>query len=208
MPERFTMLWQHLAAPMGLITGLSAFVGVITADGVAASVTVVGLAFVFVLGKMSPVLAATLKEIGFALVEVRVKMKRELEATKAEVAETRAQGEENREAIEEVKRKAADEIAAARAEAARVKAEAESRIREVEASSSRKRHDLADQLNAQLLAARTEILSLKSQLGLTDQVHTEAINTVAENVKTIAEQMDPPVPVELPHLTPRSSDGE
>jgi ABC-type multidrug transport system fused ATPase/permease subunit len=207
MPHRLAEIANGLAMASGWIAALSGGVGFITGDGVAAAITVVGLALVVTLSRMTPALATAIREVGSAYAEYRGKLKREL-------ADTTAKADENTRAIESVRAEAAREVAAAKAEVARLKEENAADLVRVEADASRKRHAMADRLQAALLSREVELeeqklemARLKARLGLTDRTHAEAINTVADTVKVIADQMQPPVPVETPHVDPIPPNG-
>jgi hypothetical protein len=121
-----------------------------------------------------------------------------LAEAKAEVAEVRAEVKINSLAISETDRKAEE----ARQNAAEAERKAVEEAKRLAKDAADKRHDLRDamtaensQLRLEVWEARDEIASLKARLGITDATHADAINTVASDVKTIAEKLDPPVEV-------------
>jgi putative heme iron utilization protein len=73
------------------------------------------------------------------------------------------------------------------------------RVEEVESDAAEKRHSLRTDVNAKLVAAYAEIAELKARL---DGTHAAAINTLADDVHTLADNQSPPVPVQASHLDP------
>jgi ABC-type multidrug transport system fused ATPase/permease subunit len=202
MPHRLAMIWNSLAAPAAWVSALSGVVGFITGDGLAAAITVIGLALVVTLNRMTPAIAVAIREWGTAYAEFRGKLRREL-------ADTTAKTEENSRAIEDVRSRAARDVAEAKAEAAREVAAAKEEVGRIERDASLKRHALADRLQGALLAREVElreqrmkVARLEARLGLTTTEHAEAINTISDSVTEIAGQMRPPIPVETPHVDP------
>jgi hypothetical protein len=129
----------------------------------------------------------------------------DLAAMDAKASDTDAKADRNAEDIEGLRKRHAAELAAAKEEVDRVKEDA-----------TEKRHKLRNQMNgrvttleADLLkstmegaALKTEVATLKRQLGVTDSTHARAINTVSSSVQEIAAHLEPPLDVETPHLRP------
>jgi hypothetical protein len=214
MPHRLNFIWQ-IISPVAWISALSGAVGVVTADGVAAAITVVGLAFAVALSKCAAPMAGAIREIGFAWADVRGRMRRELQVASAKADDASAKADDNATRLDELSRAKDEALAKAErvaAEAALAKREAADLRRQIESMRSendRKRHDLADRLGGQLNAtqadladAQAEIARLNARIAEIDQTHVPAINTISQSVGVVASHMDPPIPVPTPHLAP------
>lgn len=230
MPYRVVLLWQFMGVPAAVVAGLSALVGVITSDGIAVAITVIGTAFVVVLGRALPIL----KEMGMGFLEFRGRMKRqdqELAQTKAIATEAVVGVQGNQSAIVDIRKEAQDakeETARAKDEAVRMVARAKEEARaesaaeiadlrrkmsDMEREAADKRHAFAnkiapitDNLQTDLFEAHQKIADLEARIATLvngDTARVAAINTLSDSVTILAEHLPPPpVVVETPHLEP------
>lgn len=201
MPHRLVLLLDIIGVPVALISGVSAMVGLITADGLATMITVVGLAVILTLGrltpvlldfivKMTPALADAFRQFGYAVADVRGRMKRELAEAKTEVREIRAAVSENKSGLRDLKastddieRKASAAVEIAKSEAA---AEADRRIAAVRAEMEAGHKEQIAALNAQLEAYREEDHEkrheIRDQLGTTS-LRAQAIDAELQQAR-------------------------
>jgi hypothetical protein len=216
--------WQVAIGAIG--TGIAGFLVIVapafarTAPDIARAIQVVGMALVEVVGKMRKMINETAAKVDethaavtssqSAIVNIRK------DADEARARAERAEAEARR-LVDEAKAAADARVAEAEAKHA---AELKALHDEMEAmneESTIKRHDLRDSLQpvifdhaADLLETRSELERAKakiaqleevaSKIAMGEQPKVDAINLTAKNVETVASRMDPPIPVETPHL--------
>lgn len=104
MPHRIVLVWQVLGIPVAWISAVSAVLGVVTADGVATAITVIGLALVVTLGrltpalldflvKVTPALADALRQVGYAVADVKGRIEGKIEENAAEIERLKVEAE-------------------------------------------------------------------------------------------------------------------
>jgi hypothetical protein len=102
MPHRIFLIWHILGIPVAWISGVSALIGVVTADGIATAITVIGLALVVTLGKLTPALldflvkitpalADAFRQVGYALADVKGRMAGEIQENASAIQELQAE---------------------------------------------------------------------------------------------------------------------
>lgn len=193
MAHRLMLTWNALVVPAAWISAVSATLGVLTADGIAAAITVVGLALAAALLRMTVPIAKAIREIGFAYAEFRGRLHRELSA----------KVDENSTMLADMMR----QLEEAHAE----RDDLRGQLASVEAEDREKRHKLRNEMAGQIAVVKTQLLMaedkiarLKATQRNTDSSHAIAINTLSDSVEMIVDHMDPPLatPVHPPHVEP------